>query len=86
MSNLSNSKLHEPSQQDKPRRRSYVSKRKKRDRERETGGKWIGSNSFKSVHVRNLCDQCPDAIAAKEFIPISTELVRMSLPGWDGIV
>lgn len=48
------------------RRRSDASNREKEgQRERDGRERWVGRNSFTSVHVRNLWHQCSDATAAK---------------------
>lgn len=36
-----------------------------RDKDRDGRERWVGRNSFTSVHVRNLWHQCSDVTAAK---------------------
>lgn len=38
---------------------------RQRDKERDGRERWVGRNTFTSVHVRNLWHQCSDATAAK---------------------
>lgn len=62
---------------------------RKRDKERYGRERWVGRNSFTSVHVSYLWHQCPDATAAKihrNFYFTCVYVPSMYNPQWDSIV